>query len=142
VTSPSVNEIVDRLVGAGFPEVSRIEGTLAVTFRQTDQNPYWTFYQADLSDGPFARADFRLSRDGARALLSLWTDAPKAPGEKDLDLDRWGPIASIDVNPDIRPEGTDAYIFEVQGVRVSFQLTHASRRLRSVALEWGISHLS
>jgi hypothetical protein len=41
------------------------------------------------------------------------------------------------MNPRIPPEGTDAYIYEVGGVRVTFQFTHNSRGLCVVAMEWG-----
>jgi len=139
MTKQSINKVVDGLVRMGSLEVPRIEEALQAKLTQTKQNDFWTFYEFKLSKGPFDHGEFRLSHDGSKALLSLWPEAAKAPTEKDLDLTQWGPIGSIDVNPHIRPEGTDAYIFDVQGVRVSFQLMHSSRRLRSVALEWGIS---
>ncbi|MBF8256735.1 MAG: hypothetical protein HW404_413 [Anaerolineales bacterium] len=139
MTKQSINKVVDGLVRTGSLEVPRIEEALQAKLTQTNKNDFWTFYEFKLSNGPFAHGEFRLSNDGSKALLSLRTEPAKAPTEKDLDLTRWGPISGIDVNPHIRPEGIDAYIFDVQGVRVSFQLMHSSRRLRSVALEWGTS---
>jgi len=139
MTKLSLNQVVEALVQPGSLEVPRFEKALLAKFTQVKKNDYWTFYEFKQSNGPFDHGEFRLSNDGAKALLGLWPDAPNAPTEKDLDLTRWGPLSGIDVNPDIRPEGTDAYIFDVQGVRVSFQLMHGSRHLRSVALEWGYS---
>ena len=139
MTKQSINKVVDALVQAGSLDVPRIEGLLQAKLSQVKKNDFWTFYEFKLSKGPFDHGEFRLSHDGSKALLGLWPKAANAPTEKDLDLAHWGPIGSIDVNPHIRPEGTDAYIFDVQGVRVSFQLMHSSRRLRSVALEWGTS---
>lgn len=139
MTKPSINQLVDGLVQAGSLDVPRIEGVLQAKLSQVKKNDFWTFYEFKQSKGPFDHGEFRLSTDRSKALLSLWPDAAKAPTEKDLDLMHWGPISGIDVNPHIRPEGTDAYIYDVRGVRVSFQLMHASRRLRSVAIEWGTS---
>ena len=139
MTKQSINKVVDGLVHTDSLEVPRIEEALQAKLTETSKNDFWTFYEFKLSKGPSTHGEFRLSNDGTKALLSLRTEPAKAPTEKDLDLTRWGPISGIDVNPRIRPEGTDAYIFDVQGVRVSFQLMHSSRRLRSVALEWGTS---
>ena len=139
MTKLSLNQVVEALVQPGSLEVPRFEKALQAKFTQVKKNDYWTFYEFKQSNGPFDHGEFRLSNDGSKALLGLWPEAAKAPTEKELDLTHWGPISSIDVNPHIRPEGTDAYIFDVQGVRVSFQLMHQSRQLRSVALEWGFA---
>jgi hypothetical protein len=139
MTKQPINRLVEALVQPGSLEIPRFEEALQAKFTQTKKNDYWTFNEFKLSSGPFDHGEFRLSHDGSKALLGLWPEAAKAPSEKDLDLTHWGPISSIDVNPHIRPEGVDAYIFDVRGVRVSFQFMHSSRRLRSVALEWGTS---
>lgn len=137
MTAPTINEIVGRLARIGALEVAGFEKLLATTFKQGESNPYWSFYEFELQGGPFARGEFRLSKEGNKALLSLWPRDELALSEKGIDLGSWGQVRNIDVNPRIPPEGTDAYIYEAQGVRVSFQFTHNSRRLRSVALEWG-----
>jgi len=141
MTKPSLNQLLEALVQPGPLDASRFQEALQTNFTQIKRNDYWTFYEFTLSKGPFDHGEFRCSNDGSKALLGLWPDAAKAQAETDLDLAHWGPIKRIDVNPHIRPEGIDAYIYDVQGVRVSFQLTHASRRLRSVALEWGASRV-
>ena len=139
MTKLSLNQLVEALVQPASLDIPRFEKVLDAKFTQTKKNDYWTFYEFKPSKGPVDHGEFRLSTDGSKALLGLWPEEARAPLEKDLDLTPWGPLLGIDVNPHIRPEGTDAYIYEVHGVRVSFQLMHASRRLRSVALEWGSS---
>ena len=139
MTKQSINQVVDALVGLDSLEIPRVEKALQAKLTESNKNDFWTFYEFTLSKGPFTHGEFRRNHDGTKALLSLTTEPAKAPTEEDLDLTRWGPVSGIDVNPRIRPEGTDAYIFDGQGVRVSFQLLHTSRRLRSVALEWGAS---
>lgn len=99
----------------------------------------WTFYGFEPSQGPFSRGEFRRNNDGSKALLRPWNDAANVPTMRDHNLPRWGPISAADLNPHIQAEGTNAYIYDVQGVRVSFQLWHVSRRLRSVALKWRTS---
>lgn len=54
----------------------------------------------------------------------------------DIEHDQWGQLEGMDINPRIPPEGTDAYIYDVRGVKLSFQFLHHSRTLRSIALEW------
>lgn len=141
MSKQSINKLVDGMAHLDHPEIGGVEKALATKFRQTDQSDEWTFYEAEIADGPFPRAEFRVRSDSAKALLGLWPDATNPPAEKDVDLNRWGPIHGIDVNPRIQPEGTDAYIFDVDGVRVSFQFHHHSRTLRSIAIEWGATQL-
>ena len=89
---------------------------------------------------PAARSkggELRLSTSGDRALLSLLPREGQPLTESDLDLKPWGPATYLDINPQIPPEGTDAYSYTVSGARLSFQFTHVTRRLRTVTIEWG-----
>ena len=115
MTKPSLNQLLEALVQPGPLEASRFQEALQTNFTQIKKNDYWTFYEFKLSKGPFDHGEFRCSNDGSKALLGLWPDAAKAQAESDLDLAHWGPITGIDVNPHIRPEGVDAYIYDVQG---------------------------
>jgi hypothetical protein len=45
-------------------------------------------------------------------------------------------VRSLVPNPRIPPEGADSEVYEKNGVQVSAQWTHTSRRLRSLVLEW------
>ena len=137
MSGQAVNRIVSQFAHISAFELPQFEAAVGATFKQTEENPYWTFYEFELSDGPFARGDFRLSKAGGQALLSLWAREEPALVEADLDLRPWGEVRNIDVNPRIQPEGTYAYIYDVSGLKVSFQFTYNSKRLRSVALEWG-----
>jgi hypothetical protein len=136
MSDETINPLVSQLT-SGTLDVARLQAALATTFRQTDENPYWTFYEFDLSDSSFARGEFRQGKEAGRALLSLWAREASPVLEEALNLNQWGEVTNIDINPRIPPEGTDAYSYNVNGVKVSFQFTHASRKLRSVALEWG-----
>ena len=137
MSDQTINELVSQAIRAA-PDVAQLQGLLATTFKKADENPYWTFYTFELKDGAFAGGEFRQSKEGGKALLSLMAreDAPVA--ESDLDLKPWGEVRNINASPRIQPEGADAYVYSVDGVQVSFQFTHTSRRLRSVALEWGV----
>ncbi len=136
MSGETVNQMVGQLA-RGTLDAARLQGLLATTFKQSNENPYWTYYEFELKNGPFARGEFRLSKEGGKALLSLMAREEPALTENDLDLSQWGEVSNIRVSPRIPPEGTDAYSYNVEGVKVSFQFTHTSRRLRSVALEWG-----
>jgi hypothetical protein len=133
----TVNQVVNEIVGVGL-HPGRLQEILATTFTKSDENPYWTFYTFGLKDSPFAGGEFRLSKEGGKALLSLMTGEGSPVNENDLDLSRWGQVRNINISPRIQPEGADAYVYGVDGAQVSFQFTHTSRRLRSVAVEWGV----
>ncbi|HSB90798.1 MAG TPA: hypothetical protein VLD63_12320 [Anaerolineales bacterium] len=139
MTKQPINQLVEALAQPDSLEVPRFEKALQAKFTQTQKNEYWTFYEFKLPGGPFEHGQFRLSSDGSKALLGLWPDPAKAPSEDELDLAPWGMVTNIDINPAIRPEGADAYIYNASGVRVSFQFHHVSRKLRSIAIEWGAS---
>jgi hypothetical protein len=132
----TVNQLVSDVVRAGL-DPAGLQSLLSTTFVKSDENPHWTFYTFELKDGPFEGGEFRQNKAGGRALLSLTARAAAPVAERELDLRRWGPVRSINLNPRIKPEGADAYIYNVDGVKVSFQFTHLSRRLRGLALEWG-----
>jgi hypothetical protein len=131
-----INQLVSEVVRAGL-DPAGLQSLLSATFVKSDENPHWTFYTFELNEGPFAGGEFRQNKAGGRALLSLVAREASPVAERDLDLRRWGPVRSVDLNPRIKPEGADAYIYDIDAVKVSFQFTHTSRRLRGLALEWG-----
>jgi hypothetical protein len=137
LSSQPVDQLLKQLASGATPTVSGLEQALGVNLKPSKENPHWKFYQFELPGGPFKGGEFRLSAAGDRALLSLLPRDEPGLVETDFDLRQWGAARNLDINPQIPPEGTDAYIYDVQGARLSFQFTHVSRRLRSVTLEWG-----
>ena len=137
MSNQAVDQFVQAIVSAGTPTLSGLEKLLGTTPKLKQENPHWKFYQFELLPGPFQGGELRLSTAGDRALLSLQPREQAPVAESDLDLKPWGPLRNLDINPQIPPEGTDAYIYDVQGARLSFQFTHVSRRLRAVSIEWG-----
>lgn len=139
MSTQAVDLFVRTIIAAGVPTLAGLEKLLGTAPKPTQENPHWKFYQFDLPGGPFKGGELRLSTAGQRALLSLMPREQSPVVESDLDLKPWGPVRNIDINPQIPPEGTDAYIYDVQGARLAFQFTHVSRRLRTVTVEWGAS---
>jgi hypothetical protein len=135
MSGQTVNPLVNEIVRAGL-DPAQLQKLLATTFEKSDENPYWTFHTFELKDGPFAGGEFRQGKEGGQGLLSLMARETAPVTESDLDLSPWGEVRNISLSPRIPPEGADAYVYDVEGVKLSFQFTHASRRLRSVALEW------
>jgi len=133
----SMHQLLTSLTAVGTPEAAKYAELLGTTLIPVQENLSWSFFRFDLHDGPFPGGELRVSKSGDRALLILTPAEEPGVFEKDLDLAEWGEPIGIDVNPRIPPEGTDAYIYDVQGVKLSFQWTHNSRRLRTVVLEWG-----
>ena len=137
MSATDINRIVGELVRVRELDRARFEELLAVRIEETGGNAYWIFHEFDLVQGPFAKGELRVHVDRDKALLVLY---PRGDvGRDELGLGQWGEVKSIDVNPGIPPEGTDAYIYDVLGVKVSFQFTHLSQQLRLVVLDWVIA---
>lgn len=137
MSSQQVDQFVKSILNAGLPTLAGAEKLLGVALKPGQDNPHWKFYTFELAGGPFKGGELRLSVSGDRALLSLLPREEQPLKESDLDLTPWGQAVHLDINPQIPPEGTDAYRYEVSGARLSFQFTHVTRRLRTVTLEWG-----
>ena len=105
-----VTKLVDNLSQGGLPDAAALATHLGTTFKAGGANPYWTTYNFNLNNSPFARGDFRLSKDGQKALLNLETGNDSALVADDLDLTAWGPVVGISPNPRIPPEGADAEV--------------------------------
>ena len=136
MSAETVNTLVAGLVTPKPPTVAALEARLGTSLKATRKTSHWTTYEFSLPGGPFAGGEFRLGQSGDQALLSLKPGAAAPLTEDSLDLTPYGAVKNIDINPQIPPEGTDAYIYQSQGVRVSFQFMHDSRRLRTLVLEW------
>ena len=77
-------------------------------------------------------------KEGKEAKVNRHVSGPQlCEGLRQFALKQWGQAVNVDINPQIPPEGTDAYTYAVNGARLSFQLTHVTRRLRTVTIEWG-----
>lgn len=140
MSDKTINQLIEALA-QGAPDVERLQSTLATAFKQSNENPYWTYYEFDLQNSPFVHGEYRRGKTGNKALLSLMPVVDTLVNENDLALERWGEVQNFRINPRIPPEGTDTFIYRIDNAQVSFQLTHTSRRLRSVVLEWGVTQL-
>lgn len=136
MSAESINKIVEQLTQIPEPDLGAFQEALGAKPSPTKENPKWSMFELDLKHPSFDHADLRLAKSGSAALLSLWTPESNGTSEEDLDLTSWGEPVSIDINPRIPPEGTVAYVYLVNDVRVAVQMTHTSRKLRSLALEW------
>jgi hypothetical protein len=132
----TVNQLVDRLAQPGPLELNRFAALLGASLAPAGDNPYWTFYTFALPEGPFARGELRLNRAASAALLILEPRDPPGVAEADLDTRAWGPVRNLLPNPRVPPEGVDTEEYAQDGVKVSAQWTHTSRRLASLVLEW------
>src|SRR6187402_2248522 len=137
MSAEAVNTLVAQLLKVSRPDAAALEAALGVAPKPTGQNNFWVLYDFTLAGGAFAGGELRLSRDGARALLSLRPREDTPLTEEALDLRPYGAVVNIDANPQIPPEGTDSYIYRPGGVKVTFQFMHSSRRLRTLVMEWG-----
>lgn len=136
MSEQAVNDIVSELARTKPQDPAQLEAVLGAKLQPSDQNEHWSFYEIELREGPFARGDYRINNAGDRALLSLTPRDPQLLTETGLDLTPWGELKNININPRIPPEGTDTFIFEIEGVQLAFQFTHHTRNLRTLSLRW------
>jgi hypothetical protein len=136
MSDQAVNTLIDRLVKIDALDLKNFADQLGADIQQTESNPYWTFYEFRLVAGPFSGGELRLNAAGDGALLILESREPPGLGEDDLDRGALGPRLGAQPNPHFPPEGLDTEFFEMEGVRVSVQWTHSTRKLTSVILEW------
>ena len=132
----AINQLVEQLIHIEPLEVPRIEDALDNKIVETEQNPVSTFYEFNLKDSVLNRGEVRLAKSGEWALIILQPPEDTEIVEDDLDLDHWGEIEYLDINPEIPPEGMIAYTYESNGVLVTFQFYEESRKLNSVVVEW------
>jgi hypothetical protein len=132
----TVNDLVRGLADIKPPDLARFGAALGAQFKQSDENEFWAFHQADLAGGPFASAEARLGKDGRRALVILTPREDAAVTEEELDLSGWGELKNLLANPRMPPEGSTTYVYDANGVKVSFEFMHTSERLLGVYLEW------
>lgn len=117
-------------------DAERFAQLLGAGFKPTTENRWWRFFSAELTGDLFTHAELRLHQDGDRALLLMSAPRAPAPVESDLGLDRLGEPAQIDVNPDLPPEGVLTYVFCLETLQISVQLSRRGRELQAVVLQW------
>jgi len=132
----AINQLVEQLIHIDPLEVTQIEEALDNKIVETEQNSVSTSYEIDLKDSVLNRGEVRLAKSGEWALIILQPPEDTEIVEDDLDLDHWGEIEYLDINPEIPPEGMIAYTYETNGASVTFQFYEESRTLSSVVVEW------
>ncbi len=128
-----IEDLIDSVVG--LPKVTPqdlnpITGC-DISLKETRGN--WEFYKGT-GKGFIVAADLRLSVPRGRWLLSLAVNPPRAPAEKDVDMKRYGARVSMDVNPDVFPEGIHSYRYTHRELFIAFRFTHKTCRLVDVVI--------
>jgi hypothetical protein len=136
MSSDEAVALIKSLLGMPALDLAAFEDTLGLSLTKVDENPSWAFYKFTPEDESFERGDIRIAKNKPAALVSLWTKEGEEPKQDDFTLTEWGEPVDIDINPDLGPEGTFAYVYQAGEARLSFQFTYSSRLLRSVAVEW------
>lgn len=136
VMKETVRDLIDAVVRVSPVEPQEIERALGISLARTGGLPPVEWYEGALEGVLYAKVDFRRNLETGMRLLVLSPCEECLIHEDDLDVARYGPIATIDMNPNIPPEGTQAFLKDVRGVRVSWQFTMRSRTLRCLTFEW------
>lgn len=135
-SSQELDKLIRLLSTTSELEAKRFEQLLGASFKPTTENRWWRFFAAEIGAGLFSHAELRLHQDGDRALLHLSTPRLPAPTDSELQLDRLGEPASVEVNPDLPPDGVLTYVFCLEALQVSLQFTRRARELQALILQW------
>lgn len=128
-----VHDHICQILALPKVSVGDISRVLGVTFRKDRENPHWEFYESDRT-GPFEEVLLNLAKPGPGWHVFVHYLEPWAPCENELDLDRYGIVKDIELNPRIPPEGTRTISYDYQGVYISFQFTTITKRLRAISI--------
>ena len=137
MSGEKVNEVVKQVLQIEELDVETFTELLGTELEEVEKNPEWTFFDFKVDLDPFTHGEVHISVDPNRAHISLWPGEESAVVEDDLDLDQWGEVEHLGINPRIPPEGTVSFLYLVNGARVIFQIMYESRRLRCLVIEWG-----
>jgi hypothetical protein len=137
MSKANLQEVISQLVGLQTRDPEELETLFATQLVASDDNPYTRIFDFEIAQGPFERGDLRHSADDKQGHISLWPRQNLELTEADLEFLDWGQVVDIKINPQIQPEGVDSYVFDMDNIQLTVQLTHKSRILRSVAIDWG-----
>jgi hypothetical protein len=136
----AIRAIVDAVIGLAQVEPQEIGRVLGLTLQPRNPSPPMEYFEAVLRSGPFESVDFRLNRETGLAFLVLTPAEGTKITEASIDLTPYGAVVDIDINPQIPPEGTQAFAQDAGALRmrtrIHWQFTMESRLLRLVSFEW------
>jgi|SRR5450631_1515508 len=124
---------IHTLLLAPKVDKSVAELALQVRLRESERNPYWVYFMGK-GKSPAIEVDFRESLTSTAWLLALRFDIEKSPRRAEVPLDQYGPVISLEPNPQIPPEGTTTYVYRCNGIRISFSFTSKSDKLCQIVL--------
>ena len=128
-----IEALVDRIVA--LPRMSSKEMRIIVGYSVAfvESGLHWDFYKGT-GRGLVSEVNLKMFRSKERWRVSLTMDLALAPQERALDLRRYGPRVSRDVNPDVPPEGIYSYLFNYKERSVDFAFTDKTHRLRDMVI--------
>jgi hypothetical protein len=131
-----ISSLVEHVAQQRMPPRSgALWSSLGTPLIRNETNGDVEHFRGDLDEGPFASAELRVNRRSGFALLVLRPRAGAKVRERDLALAGYGPFRA-EISPDVAPEGTTTFVFQVHDVEVRFQLTNESRVLRALGFTW------
>ena len=130
-------DIVQRIADLEEPNRQAVGTVLRAEVPITDTTSATEFHDFEIAQGPFSTGDFRRNLiTKGKGLLVLEPREEEPIHETSLDLESLGEPASRHDNMHIPPEGTETFVYDINGVEVKFQFHDKSRTLRSLAFEW------
>jgi hypothetical protein len=114
-----------------------LQAALGTALRRTGRSAPMDSFEGQLERGPFERAQLHVNTNTGLAILSLAPRPEIELLESDLDFQAFGTAPpALDVNVNVPPEGTIAYLFGPPERRLHLVFTARTKRLRTVAVHF------
>jgi hypothetical protein len=128
-------QLFDAFTPLRWPvEVDDVERVLGVRLVQLD--PPQKRFEGSLPAGAFGEVVFGVSRLEPEAFLTLSTRKSAGLTESGMNMNQYGTLAIVDINPRILPEGTITFGGRAQLTGVRWEFKTASRVLRTLRFDW------
>ena len=124
---------INTLLSTPQVDKSMVQSLLHVSLKEDHRTPHWVYFLGQ-GRAPVAEVDFRQSTSDKSWLLALRFDIEKSPRRAAVPLDQYGPLVSLEPNPDVPPEGITTYEYAYNEISVSFSFTSQTDSLYGIAL--------
>jgi hypothetical protein len=131
--------IIDSLVVIKDPTRDAVGAALKIRLEDAkDTTASYEYYEGRLPNGPLDRIEAGHRPTTTYGNVFLFVRDGVVIHEKDLDLNRFGPVMPPQHNPNDGPEGTTSYRYQWDNgaFMVSFVFTSMSSRLTGIYLIW------
>lgn len=135
MTAAILEKHLRALLRITAPSAVALGMIIGCRFDCRDDDRHLTFLESSEPNAPYSRAEIKIDLNKGSTMLILDIDLEIGLLKSQLDLRLPSPF-SLEVNPDVPPEGTVSEIYDLGRIELSLIFTAESHRLRSLVITW------